>query len=127
MKDNIIYNAIRTPDGTLLESRHRHDYVTYLDKNGKQYMVDGGHDYLRRNSHSDYEELTVYYSDGHAKVREFLFWGTRGKDGTEPLTYIKLKDMSTEHIRAVMDLSYVDETYHQCFNDEIKWRENELV
>lgn len=127
MKDNIIYNAIRTPDGTILESRNRHDYVTYVDKNGKQYMVDGGHDYLRRNNHEDYEELTVYYSDGHIKVREFLYWGTRGKDGNEPLTYVKLKDMSTEHLMAVMNLSYIDETYRRCFNDEIKWRKNEPI
>jgi hypothetical protein len=38
----IVANRIRTPDGTILESKHRHDYVTYTDANGKQYMVDGG-------------------------------------------------------------------------------------
>ena len=30
----IIINQIRTPDGTLLKSMHRHDYVEYTDKNG---------------------------------------------------------------------------------------------
>jgi hypothetical protein len=41
---------------------HRHDYVTYTDANGLDYMVDGGNDYLRRNVHTEapYEELTIY-------------------------------------------------------------------
>ena len=37
----LIYNAIRTPDGTVLESRHKHDYQEYQDANGLEYMVDG--------------------------------------------------------------------------------------
>ena len=26
----------------IIRSRHRHDYVTHTDANGKEYMVDGG-------------------------------------------------------------------------------------
>ena len=61
-KERIVSNRIRTPDGTILESMHRHDYVTYTDANGKEYMVDGGLDYLRRNVHDDapYQEPVSY-------------------------------------------------------------------
>ncbi len=56
---NLIYNALRTPDGTVLTSRHRHDYVTHIDKNGKEYMIDGGLDYVRSSANGDEEYLTV--------------------------------------------------------------------
>mgnify|MGYP000681112827 CR=1 FL=1 len=32
---NIIRNALRTPDGTVIQSSSRHDYETYIDANGK--------------------------------------------------------------------------------------------
>ncbi len=35
-----------TPDGTLLQSYHVHDYKTYKDSNGEIYMIDGGCEYL---------------------------------------------------------------------------------
>ena len=34
---NLIANALRTPDGTVLESKSRHDYREYVDANGKTY------------------------------------------------------------------------------------------
>lgn len=33
MDKQLIYNAIKTPDGTVLVSYHRHDYKTHLDAN----------------------------------------------------------------------------------------------
>jgi len=45
--NNILRNAIETPDGTFLHSKHTHDYKEYKDKNGEFYMVDGGNMYFR--------------------------------------------------------------------------------
>tara|TARA_R110000868_G_scaffold148357_1_gene370189 strand:- start:17507 stop:17839 length:333 start_codon:yes stop_codon:yes gene_type:complete len=56
----LIRNAIQTPDGTILESNHRHDFVTHLDKNGEVYGIDGGLNYQRIIGNlSDYTDLTV--------------------------------------------------------------------
>ena len=121
----IVSNRIRTPDGTILESMHRHDYVTYVDANGKEYMVDGGLDYLRRNVHDDapYEELSVYTDDLHIEIRNVFRWGTRGKDGRQPLTYVPLKDLTTEHIEAILDTqTHIQEHIRKIFLDELSIR-----
>lgn len=121
----LVYNAIRTPDGTVLESKHRHDYVVYVDKNGKEYMVDGGLEYIRRNVHDDapYEELSVYTTDGHDRVREVLKWGTYGINGDQPLTYILLKDMNSEHIGACLsNIKNIHSVWKKAFKEELKLR-----
>ena len=121
----LVYNAIRTPDGTVLESMHRHDYVTYQDKNGKEYMVDGGLEYIRRNVHEDApdEELSVYTTDGHDRVREAVKWGTYGINGDQPLSHILLKDMNTEHIQACLDnVPTMHPAYKESFKEELKLR-----
>jgi len=121
----LVYNAIRTPDGTVLESMHRHDYKTYLDKNGKEYMVDGGRDYIRRNIHegAPYEELSVYTTDGHDRVRDVLKWGTYGINGDQELSYIALKDMNTGHIQACLDtVPHIHPVWKQAFEEELKLR-----
>ncbi len=56
----LIRNAIQTPDGTILESRHIHDYVCHTDKNGHYYAVDGGLSYLKRIGLADYIELSEW-------------------------------------------------------------------
>lgn len=102
MSETLIKNAIRTPDGTVLESRTRHDYREYTDANGKLYLVDGGLDYCRTTVHEDQVWAGCYLEDGHEAVREALEWGTYGINGDQPLTYVKLCDMSTDHIQACL-------------------------
>ena len=120
-KVRIVANRIRTPDGTILQSMHRHDYVTYVDKNGKEYMVDGGLDYLRRNVHDDApaEELSVYSDAPHAEIREVFCWGTRGKDGKQPLKFVPLKSLTTDHIDAILKTQNLPDYMRKIFLDEI--------
>lgn len=121
----LIYNAIKTPDGTILESRHRHDFKTHVDSiTNKEYMVDGGSSYVRRSAHLDQECLNVYLSDGHTAVREALTWGTRGIDGLQPLTLIKLCDMATDHIEACLTTQYqMDPKFRYAMQVELAYRE----
>lgn len=125
--DNIVYNAIRTPDGTILESRHRHDYQEYTDKNGCEYIVDGGLAYLRRGwtpDAPDYEELSLTIDDPHEKVREHVKWGTFGPNGDQPLKYVTLKDMSTDHIKACLEnVPHMSDKIRAIMENELVYRE----
>lgn len=101
---NLIRNAIRTPDGTVIESANRHNFVCHEDANGKKYCVDGGLEYARRVfDDEDFEDLSLYDNEPHAVQREVLRWGTRGKNGDMPLTYVKISEMSLDHIIACLE------------------------
>ena len=125
MSKQLVVNCIRTPDGTLLQSRHVHDYTTYVDKNGYTYMVDGGRDYLRRNivDEAPAEELSLTVDDPHEVIRERFDWGTRGKDGKSPLTFKLLKDLDNDHIMAILDTqTHIANWTRKLFIDELSYR-----
>ena len=104
MERNLIYNAIRTPDGTVLVSYHRHDYVSHTDTNGEYYANDGGTDYLRRTVNKvPAEDLSLYDDAPFEQIREVIHRGGRGKSGDEPLKYVKLSEVDDEWLGAIID------------------------
>lgn len=105
MEKFIVYNAIRTPDGKILESKHQHDYVQHLDKNGETYLLDGGcGGYTRRSvNKEEAEDLSLYSDAPHGQIREKVSRGGRGKSGREELKYILLKDIDDEYLQAIID------------------------
>lgn len=125
MKRFLILNRIRTPDGTVLTSYYTHDYKTYVDKNGYEYMVDGGLSYLRRNECPEpHEELSVYSDAEFEIVRQAFHWGTYGKDGTQPLTHIKLSEMSDSHIDVILKTQKnISQSIRELFVKELTYRD----
>ena len=125
-RDNntLILNKIRTPDGTELTSYHVHDYKTHKDKNGETYMVDGGQDYLRRNINKiPYEEMSLTVNAEFTKIRENVFWGSRGVNGDQALIWNKISEMETSHIEAVLEnCSHISTVYKHFFEMELAHR-----
>lgn len=118
----ILANRIRTPDGTILQSYNRHDFKTYTDKNGKTYGVDGGCEYLRRIGTIG-EDISVYSDDPHELIREAMCWGTRGVNGDEPLRYIPLMEMTTEHIEACLETQkFMHPAFRVAMENELAFR-----
>jgi len=108
VEEQIIYNAIQTPDGTIISSDHRHDYVTHEDKNGKTYAVDGGQDYLRRTGDiSDCKDLSMYLepwsSEFHERARKVVKRGGRGKNGDQPITWVPICEMNDNWVLATIE------------------------
>jgi hypothetical protein len=103
----ILAQGITTSDGTMLCSRHRHDFVTYKDKNGKTYMVDGGTDYLRMSGHGDEYIWYVTDDDHYEVIRQFV--GRNGKKGFTPLA-----KMSNDYLLASVG-------YAKKHNQELTW------
>ena len=122
----LVANRIRTPDGTILQSYYTHDYRVHKDKNGLEYMVDGGNEYLRRTVHPDapYTELSVYDTDPFDMIRLAFCWGTRGKDGNQSLKWVALCNLETSHIEAIIETqTHVPEHLLNIFKTELEWRQ----
>ena len=119
----LIRNAIQTPDGTILESEYRHDYKEYTDANGKTYMVDGGLDYVRRSANGDEISRCLYDDESHEVQRNTLKWGSYGINGDQPLKFNTIAEMSSDHIRNVLDYcKSVDPIIKNCMQEELESR-----
>jgi len=122
---DLLANRIKTPDGTILQSYNRHDYKTHVDAvTGETYMVDGGLAYLRRNLNEvPATEMSVYSDAPHTEIREAFSWGTRGVRGNQPVQYKPIKDLTSDHIAAILKTQYqIPDVVRKVFTDELKFR-----
>ncbi len=104
----IYASQIKTPDGTILRSVHRHDYQSYIDKNGDYYFIDGGCEYIRTSGNAvPATNISVYTDDPHEIKREIPVWGTYGKNGDGSYHVISVAEMTDAHMSALLDLGYV--------------------
>lgn len=120
-----LYNAIKTPDGTVLWCQSGHDYKTHQDKvSGEEYMNDGTGYGVRRSVNTvPYENLSIYNTDPFEKVRTAKFWGSYGKDGKGPKVLMALEEMEDSHIRAILDTQkHIGSMLQELFMKEIEYR-----
>lgn len=111
--------------GEILESRHRHDYKTCSCEQST--MIDGGLDYGRYGGVDldKVKHLHIYDNAPHELLRDECTWGTYGKNGNQPIRYIKVKDMTNDHIEAILE-KYINRVYPamiKVFKNELEFRE----
>lgn len=119
----LLRNAIQTPDGTVLESHHRHDYKTHLDTiTGKLYGVDGGLEYIRHIG--DIKDCINFCveSDLHEVIRTYFTWGTYGKYGKNPLKVVPLAELSNNHIESIISTQSLSTSTLTLFQNELEYR-----
>lgn len=126
----VIVNAIQTPDGTVLISKHGRDYVSHVDANGEKYFVDGGQSCLRTSVNNEpAKKLYKTLDDPFEDVRDYVFWGTRGKCGTKPLAFLAISEMETSHIENLLESEQrIDSWRRDCLKLELAYRaKNEVT
>ena len=125
----LIQNKWQTPDGTILISKHRHDYVEYTDKNGDYYMIDGGNDYVRKSVNKKEMKDLCIYSNGSFETDRFLLWGVNYDKNMKRLPkteFVPIKDLNTDHIWAILlTLPNMNKEYRRVMEEEILFREEE--
>lgn len=132
MKDiespQILCSKLITPDGTVLHSKHRHDYTEHTDANGEWYMLDGGLSYVKSSVNivrGTY--ITITTEDSHDLIRDHFVWGSRGKLGNEPLVYLTLKNIEDDHLSAILRTqTWLPKHLVKVFEDESEYRNNNV-
>lgn len=123
VSEQIVYNAVKCEEcKEIIQSYHGHDYKTCSCDN--QAMVDGGLNYARYGAVDMGKITKITYTTGDPfdLIRAFFCWGTYGKYADQPLKYIKLKDMSDEHVRAVIVWKGVQPWIIDLMKQEIDYR-----
>lgn len=120
----IVSNRIKTPDGTILISRNRYDFIIHTDKvTGETFSVDGGHEYLKRSFTGRYEEMSTYSNSSFELIRYTMEWGTYGIKGDQPLQYRTLMHMSNSHIAAIIKTqTHIPTWAKKIFEKELQYR-----
>ena len=114
----LLVNRWKCKDGTILQSKHRHDYVGHTDINGEFYFVDGGLDYIRHSGNM--EPMCLYSSDNHSLLRDSFCWGTR-RSGS--VVWLHPSDMDTDHIEAILQTQpHISTAVRDMFKNELQYR-----
>lgn len=112
----ILQNALKITEQdkiAYLISTHRHHYSVYTFSDSSSIFVDGGQEYFRRSCIPTsqispgitVEDWSLMYNDSRNRIYDRLLWGSRGKDGKQPLTYSPFKGLEKSHLRAILEYS----------------------
>lgn len=121
MSSYLIQNSIFIPEDDLfIKSEHIHDFICHKFKDGLEICVDGGvgpGSYGRRAGDiykliyaepPRYQEYCLSTDDlFEGWITDRLLWGSRGKDGKEPLTHRTIKEYAhrpdgKNHLQAIL-------------------------
>jgi hypothetical protein len=121
----LLVNSIKTPDGTILTSRHRHDFVCHEDTvTGKRICLDGGLEY-RRVTGTNYEDMSVHSNDPFEKIRVSLARLGRGKNFDKPAKWYTLNEMNDNWLAELItwiEANQPDNKYKKYYLQEIEYR-----
>lgn len=130
-RPTVVQNAMfNIKTGEYVISRHVHDYQTLTTSEGRLVgAIDGGDEYLRRLGRWDnqtqllageWRDVSLTTEDSWTDVCAHLLWGSRGKDGQQPLKYKPIAEMDREHIQAVLRTQTVNPLYEAVLTTHLQ-------
>lgn len=107
MEKEILVNKWQTPDGTILHSKHVHDFVGHRDKITKEeYFIDGGNEYVRMSINKIPMKSLCLYTDSPFEEIRKNYGRMAFNEETKKHYYVLLKDMSDEHLINAINYNY---------------------
>ena len=116
---------IKCDDGIFIASIKNYDFRASEDE---KYFIDASFDEngdissVRVGGNKNYEEIES--SSIHEYIRENIYWGRSFNEKGErvPTKYILIKDLGTEHIKAILDGGFGGKRVRHYLENELKWR-----
>jgi hypothetical protein len=126
----LICNKIQTPDGTILESKYTHDFVSHVDKNGETYILDGGLDYQRCSVNVEpFKDLSIYSDAPFEIIRENYKRGTFDEKGNR--IWKPLNTLSDEHLKNILvynkEIGLNNSLFSKMVRKEQKYRKDHNI
>lgn len=133
----LVANRIQTPDGTILWSRFCHDFVSYKDANGVEYVLDGGNDYQRCYCEQDWPEelksknISVYNDAPWEIQRDVILRGTFDRTDGHRI-WVPLSKLSDGHLKSIINDLKKDDLFggynkNNRYEKEIKYRKQNNI
>lgn len=116
---------IKFDNGSFIASIKNYDFRASEDE---KYFIDASFDengdisYVRVGGNKNYEEIES--SSIHEYIRENIYWGRNFNEKGErvPTKYILIKDLGTEHIKAILDGGFGGKRIRHYLENELEWR-----
>lgn len=119
-----LVSQVMTPDGTILTSRHIHDYVTHNDADGTTYGLDGGCYYQKIiGTARNLKNISLSTKSPHEEIRQFFCWGSFLNNYQGCKHWIPLYKLGDSHIRAILETqTHIPHHIKQLFLNEVEYR-----
>ena len=123
----IVHNSVTCLEcNKTIVSHYRHDYKTCGCPNHAS--VDGGLDYIRIGAANmnKISSLVITTDDPFVVVRQYADRGTYGKNGDQPLHYVKICNISDDWLEAI--IKYGGAGWHiDLIKKEIQYRKDNNI
>jgi hypothetical protein len=117
----LLVNRWLCADGHILQSKHRYDYVDYVDANNEYSAVDGGT--LMSRVSGKLTSLCLYTDDKHEEIRKYFCWGSFLRDYRNDKVWIPLFKLGDSHIQAILDTqTHIPAHIKELFLNEVEYR-----